>query len=308
MTPVLLPFPILRQLEKNFIYYSFLSFLFKKKINKVKKFVNTCIEKNAIYFMDNSNLLNTNKYLFSQFNTESFLPVGIPSQSKKNSNNLDKKLINITWVGRLCDFKIHILLYTIKNLIRLSSKMNLKMIFNVVGDGPYSSKLNKIKITHSKFSLNKYGNIENKKLTKILLNNTDLFFGMGTSILESSSLSIPTVSLDYSYKPIKNDYKYKFIFMNKDYDLGHEISDKDCQRNNDSLQNILNMVLKDSKKIGYLSYEYFNNNHRISEVTLKFLSAVKKSNLMYKDLDKKLFSKSILRKLYEFLRWKIIKK
>ena len=54
----------------------------------------------------------------------------------------------------------------------------------------------------------------------------DLIFAMGTSALDAARVGMPVVRLDYSYKLIGSNYRYKFLHQVEGYSLGDRIESK----------------------------------------------------------------------------------
>ena len=143
LTPSFLPFPFLRDLQfTKFWVYNCASKFFPNLLSRLKDFVNTLITHDALVFMDKTNLEFTEKYLFLKIGKREFLPV--PAGILYDSKIIDKKsigsVVHFCWIGRLCDFKSHILVYTILKLNEIADEFNEKKFqFHIVGDGPFET-------------------------------------------------------------------------------------------------------------------------------------------------------------------------
>lgn len=303
-----LPFPFLNNLQFRYfgIYRILVRPLRGHYLKKLKEFINLCLEHRAIWFMDQTTLDNTAKFLFTEIKSADFVPVMVSSSTGEQHRTVKHDLsdqINFCWVGRLCDWKSHILIYTIKQLSILSALYKMQVTYHIVGDGPYKSKIEELQESNEYFNVEIYGSMEPVELGNFLLGNIDIVTGMGTSALEGAKLGIPTLLLDYSHFPVEKDYKFRWLYETKNYDLGHEITDKDIVDNNDSLKNILvsfrEMYDYHSKK----SFEYFKNSHDIQVTLYKFLEKAEETTLNYSQIDPKVLNDSLLRKLYIKIRY-----
>jgi hypothetical protein len=108
---------------------------------------------------------------------------------------------------------------------------------------------------------------------------------MGLSALEGASRHIPTILLDYSYFPINENYKFKYLFEQEKYNLASEINQKSFEAFS-SLETKLNNFKEDKFSIGQLCYDYWLNNHS-SNITIEQLeTAIINSSSNKKDIEK----------------------
>ncbi len=66
-----------------------------------------------------------------------------------------------------------------------------------------------------------------------------MLFAMGTSTLDGAKLGIPTVRLDYSYKSIPKNYKYKFFHEVKGYSMGERVESSFFKNGNHTFEELL---------------------------------------------------------------------
>ena len=307
LIPVLIPLPYLRNIQfRNFVFYRLLSFLFYNSlVKRLKFFTEFAVQKKALYFMDLPNLEKTSKFLFiDNFIISEFLPVpAVMSNTLKSDYLQEIRELKFTWIGRLCDFKSHILIYTIKKLSKISFEKKIKFRYFIVGDGPFKQKIIGLDVNHEWFNIEIIGKLKPQELDLFLLENTDILTGMGTSALEGAKLGIPTILLDISYYDLKGDYKYRWIHDTKNYDLGHEITQKDLEVDNQSLINMIDEALNNYRNISAKALDYFVQNHEIKHVAKKFIEKVNLSELRFSEIDSKIINKSILRRLYDLIKY-----
>ena len=161
-----------------------------------------------------------------------------------------------------------------------------------------SSNINNIKVVF-------LGVLDNNKIPKFLIDNKiDINFAMGTSVLDSIQMGVPTILLNYSYININSYPAYYFADEEKKFSLGRELNLNDLSDSNliGLRENINNYLLNPNKYISNaLNYaEEFS----VNLVADKFLKSIKKSKLNYSDVEK-YFKKNIIRKLYDFLKHKL---
>lgn len=297
-------FPFLsRNSSRNYSLYSiaakYFCFNLMKKLNI---FFSICHENQALWFMDSANLLNTTKHLFNSIESPIFIPVPTQSTDKKISinENIKNNFIRFCWIGRLCDFKIHILKYTLIKLSQIANEIKIKIHFNIVGEGEEKASIESLNLESEFFKLNFIGVLTPNELDQYLLKNVDILTAMGTSALEGAKFGIPTILLDYSYVPINRDYLFRWLFSTENYDLGHEITNEDIKYGNQSLKEIIYDVLNNYIELSNNTYDYFNKNHKLSNIAKLFIEKLSESNLVYSSFPKDIFKKNMFRKIHEF--------
>ncbi|CAH0308436.1 hypothetical protein SRABI27_04672 [Pedobacter sp. Bi27] len=305
LVPVLIPFPGLRNIQfSSFnLYEKIGKMFFKRTIGQVKTFASICLQKNALLFMDSVNRNKTAQYLFLDILNNDFLPVPALN-SDKRINHKDNSDLTFCWVGRLCDFKIHILLYTIDKLTIISKELKIKIKYKIIGDGPFRFEIDKLDLNNEFFELEMLGAVSSEKLDDILINEVDILTAMGTSALEGAKFALPTIVLDFSYAKIVDNYKYRWLYNTEDFDLGHNISSKDFDRDGNSLKQIILESFHNYSDISNKTLDYFLDNHSIDGVVEKLILATEESNLKITDFPKSIFKKSLIRNLYEVFKKK----
>ena len=292
---------------KNFQYnhpkfFKFFSkTFFKNHTKRLVKTINSMHEKGALFFMSQDTFEFTSKLLDLNFSEPLLAPVCIDNievDSEKNDRAIQDQ-INILWIGRLDDFKIHILNYFIESLNQ--SKFLQSHIFNltIIGGGAHMLALPAIK--NKNLKIEHFKKIDHDELQNFI-ENSDLFAGMGTSALEAARYGVPTLCLDFYYKKIKFPYSFKWIYDKKKFDLGSLIQPKLYLNNNNELDNRLSEIIKDKKAISKRTKEYFYNNHSLKNYISIFEKEINRSSFYYTDFDKEVFEKSFTRKVYSKLK------
>jgi len=277
---------------------------------KIKSFIEFCMNKNGLVFMDDSNANQTLNYY--RINKEPiFLQICVrPLNKIFNKRNLNSislpDTLKFTYIGRVVDFKYYPLKKVISSLSELvkNKSINQKVIFYIIGDGKMinelknfvSSNINNIKVIF-------LGVVDNNKIPEFLIDNKiDINLAMGTSVLHSIQVGVPTILLNYSYININSYPAYYFADEEKKFSLGRELNLNDLSDSNlIGLRETINNYLLDPNK--YISNALnYAEEFSVNLVGDKFLESIKKSELNYSDVEK-YFKKNILRRLYDFLKY-----
>lgn len=227
-----------------------ISFFRKRKMAKIVRYL---VSRNSLIFMDGENYNTTAKFFSDTKIQKRLLPIF--STPGRIMDRAPGNVLRCCWIGRVVDFKVHILLHLIERLNAAVSKIGpIEMI--VVGDGEaleYLKKgLKKIHAVQVKF----LQNVPPVELDSFLNGNVDVLFAMGTSALEGASRAIPTFLLDYSFKPIKGIYRFRYLFDADDYSLAEEINTSHYEDVSSLEDNLLNLR-SNFNAIGMKGYEYW---------------------------------------------------
>lgn len=231
------------------------------------------------------------------------LPIPVKTFNKKPFfKNLNQEL-NISIVGRgeevwkvkpvkklLLDLEcvqknitIHIITTKRNELLRLLSPINI---------AEYPHKI-VIKENLSAIDLDNY-----------LHNNIDINFAMGTALLESGKLGIPSVFLDASYNDLPENYEYRWLFEAKGYALGNALWLFEMLKGYSIKQIIDELSDKTSRRIlSKKCYEYVVNNHSLEVVAKKLIAACENTTLLNSHLKKYLLFLNITTALRGFLNF-----
>jgi hypothetical protein len=298
---------ILKVQNSNLIIHKVFKLINNKAYKILSSWISMMINRGSIVFMTQEIYNNTTKYLFLK-NTHSvtYLPnfsFGETNYNEQIIINKAKKInqeLNLSWVGRIADFKIHILNYSILKLSDYAFKTQTKINFHIIGSGEFERILN-LDSQNKYFKIIKVGALEKDVVDKYLEKNIDAMFSMGTSALDGARIGLPVVLLDQSVTKVKDGYIFKFLFDSKGFDLGHPISNSDFKIGNKTLENILSEIIKNYKDVSKKTLDYYIENHSIESVSKKLLNLIN-NNSFYSlnDIDKSLMRLSLSRKLYLF--------
>jgi hypothetical protein len=264
--------------------------------------------KKSIVFMDTVNVSVTEQYLGVKIKDPIFIPIPAndPNQFPWQTNSPDQSVIRFLWVGRICDFKFSILLFTIKKIEDISKEKNKKFKFTVVGNGEFLDRLKSETKVIKNITIEFISHIEPTLLDEFIVKNTDIMVAMGTSALEAAKLGIPTILLDLSYGSIPQNYHFKWLYERNGYLLGDFINKNHTTQNGDSLNLRMTEFLKDSNEVGAKCKQYFEKNHSLSMVSQKLLSQLNEVSCVNSDLvEKKLLGRGVLYSIFSKLRGRL---
>ncbi len=264
---------------------------------EIKDILGLFVKKNAIVFMDKSSIEDYNK-ISSVKAEEKYLPVfpnleQIQVSIKPIINN---KIINIGWLARLDNDKIHSLINLLDNLYNLKSDKKIKV--HIIGDGNSKHKINKSYYSQ-KLELIFTSYLYGDELQEYLTNNIDLMVNFGIAALDTSILKIPTVIPILSMNKFDSN-KYYFLFDTKNNILGckQEILEmSDIQTY--TLEEILDKVYQQNNKemLGEKCYQYTLKYHNLKNTITNFIKFVPDTQLTFEDCLK---FKSIKKVIKEF--------
>lgn len=307
LVPHFMPFPGLRYIHvKSGIFNKIDSLVKKRYYKKVSEFVRELHEKSSIFFMDYSTFEITDKYLNLNISKPIILPICVDTVSKHKKG--DRKHINsdlnICWIGRIEDFKTSILQFSIKKILSYAQKYKRKIKFSLIGYGQDLKKITNIKYNSDFFKLNYIGIVSNKDLDGYLIKEVDLLMAMGTAALEGAKLGIPTILLDASYDTIPDGYKFKWLYESDGSNVAKFIKNNETNFEGFSIDEIIYQMDNYNDNLGVKCFNYVCNNHSTDVIASKLINTIKESDFEWGAINKKLASKSTIRKLYDRYRYK----
>jgi hypothetical protein len=247
-----------------------------KRRTKVKELLRELNNKKALYYMDKSNYLPSQE--MELFTTKiEYMPISIiDKEGTRNRTSFD--CINFAWIGRITGEKVRPFNRILKDLNNY--KGSKKIRFHIIGYGDLSILKSKMH-----FEIIDHGIKSSEELNRLLLTEIDCVFAMGTSVLESSMLSIPSILCDVSKKKMPKNYKYKWLFETTDYSLGTEASLFTGNLSGDDI--IDSMSDKTSYfSIGNQCLNYAKKNHSLDAVSSQVQEAIDNSDFTMMDLKK----------------------
>lgn len=259
-----------------------------------KKLIMDLIKNKALFFMDESCANRTMNYYKLNFKP-AFLPIPIPDSPYLYSNEIITEF-NITYVGRgEALWKVYPLKKFVHDLI---SGTNLYYTVHIVTKSNENFK-NELPI-HYRIKYFYHNNIDNTNIRDFLKSISTLHIAMGTSALEGSVMGIPTILIDSSEKEFPENYKYRWIFENKNYVLGYNIDATILPEGHDIKDIIQDIIQKDKRGIiSQKCYEYTKLNHNLTQ-TIQILQSVE-TEMRLEELFKYTNEKNLLYKIIKII-------
>jgi hypothetical protein len=289
--------------EKSYpwLYRKLVKIFWQSKYKLMRAFITDAIHQNSLVFMDAHNLDATGDFFdIDTRNRHSYLPIACSEGGYRKPQEAKVfNEINISWVGRICNFKIHSINYLILRLSQASKELDININLHLIGDGPEVSSMENTIHLHDGFNIITAGSLPKTELDKYLLSNIDINASMGTSVLESAKYGIPSIVLDYSYQPINERYKFRWLHKSKHFDVGHMIGEADFRNDHMEMGEMIHDYITNYKTLSEKSYEYYLTNHALQSVSEQLQKQVAKLNLTFSQIKPRLLQKGLLRKMYE---------
>ena len=298
--PVVFPFNFKRDFIENNqdTYYKILRTFYPRELKKERAFLDHLQKNGTVAYMNVPAIKATERALsIDKIEDAVLIPIASSDPTgERFSKTHNDNSIHLGWVGRLCDFKIHILNCAMKQAHKYADAHRQKMIFHVVGNGELEHLLYKEESDF--FMVDWAGNVKKELLDRYMMENFDINFAMGTSVIESAKLGIPTVKLDTSYHPVGDDYIFHWFHETKDYDVGHRITVADLKAGNDSFEQIINGYIHDREELGKKDYEFYEANYSLSVVSKMLHEQLLKITSTWGEIPEKLIKRGLIRRVY----------
>lgn len=254
------------------------SLLFRNEVNVRSKALRFMMSRQAMLYMDTTTINETTTWHDIRNVNSELLPIPLDSRCENTfvQRNFHYTTFNLFWIGRLVDFKVHVLIYLITAISESRFKNRIRL--HIIGDGDQKSKV-VAAIQERAMDVIYYDVLTPTNLEKTLLKHADIVFAMGTSALEGARLGIPTILVDSFYYPVKFNYKFRWIFQSSDYVLGKLNPSPNESQNDLSLDELLVELIADPEIISKNCFDYFQQNHSLSSVVEKLLSYANSANM-----------------------------
>lgn len=288
-----------------FLPSRFTSILFNSLYEQLRLFIELLVSHNSLAFMDNTCLDSVSK--FSGINPTKSPLLAVPFSDSNNTTFTIKPLkpylnlpLNVTWIGRVEDFKTFSLISFAYQLNDLALTNSLNVSLCVIGTGSdilmVTSTLNSLPYLDVTF----IPNVDFNVLPEFLLSFTHVVYAMGTSALLAASLGLPTILAPLVYTKKVVSLRFNWIHDYDGFTLG-EISDQNRQHHMRDLNSIYQELLSDFDALSSESALYVHRHHNISIISSHFLSLLASSSLEYDNPTlTKLIYKPFLYKVYNY--------
>jgi glycosyltransferase involved in cell wall biosynthesis len=280
---------------------------------KMRRLVDLMLDKDALVFMDSTNVNTTCEYLGVSIPNPRYLPISVPASEDRRATLMKREFkangLRVVWVGRVVDFKFFILQRSLVELNRLAPRLNLDIRVTLVGSGEYRQVLADTVTSLLHLRCDFVDHVAPADLDEFLISNADLLLAMGTSALEGARLGIPTLLLDFAHGPVSAGYVFRWLFERQGYTLGNTISDSDYVNGNTSLEErIGDLIGGGGIEISARCRQYFAENHDLSSMAGKLLEVLQKTVCTYGDMQRAgLLGRGMLYSVFAAIRRRFVR-
>lgn len=263
--------------------------------NRMVRFADFLLEKKALVFMDRSTLVNTELYLGTKIGDPHFMPIcgGEPAPGPRGAivGNRSVEGLRLCWIGRIADFKIHVLRRTLTDLDRVQPTLNMPIRFTMIGSGKYAAEIRSEAAGWHNLSVEFVNELPLAEITPYLRDNVDVLFAMGTSVLEAAAIGVPAILLDVSYGPVPQGYAYTWLHERTGYTLGDVLSPAHIRLGGHSLWDVLEGYLRDPAMLSERAYRYYVANHSPDVTVRAFVDYALQSVCHFSDYEEMGFAR-----------------
>lgn len=303
--PVVFPFnffPNFIEYKLN-LYSRILNLFYKGEFKKARENVLYLLNSNSIAFMNRSDLPAVRTMLRLDHIEPNFIPI-----ASSDPNNIKKfqhsdNILRFGWVGRLCGFKINILNFVLNNFYESANLHKRKIEFHVIGTGECEDIL--FRKESDFFTIIKVGSLPKDALDNYLLDNIDINFAMGTSVIESAKLGIPSVKLDFSTGDIPKTYVPEWFHDSKGFDVGHAIGEEDLDIEGRSFDKFISDFDSDKVLLSSKAKEHYEKYFSLNMVSSMLLEQLETITSSWGDMPTYLKRPDFARMIYYKLKYKI---
>lgn len=225
-----------------------------------------------------------------EFNSVPVVPVAVKVLPVEVKAYLGSKRSRITCIGRSELWKIRPLAKLIDDVLKceLASAVTLNLVLSDINIGVRMLERELgCKLSDTGLDIRLHENLESNEIEKIILEETDVGFAMGTSALEFARLKCPVLLADVSSNRFPDNYLYKWLYEVEPGCLGLDL-DADINHlrlaEGVSLTTALEKLSSAYVEIANRCYEHVSYYHSLAGNVSKILSAVEGSCLRSNDI------------------------
>lgn len=288
LIPALPRFPSYNLIRYNKYFELILKYtLLKSEYEKLYSLVCYLKNTNSLYTMDEYCSYTLNKYLGLSY--EYFLPVAITNDkalANYDKNSKSAVEFSCVWLGRLDgEFKNKILKKVLLDLDRCSFEKNNKILFSVIGNGKGFNEIAEMANELNNIEVIMLGELMGEELKQTLA-KASLGFAMGTAAIEIAACRVPTVLLDFAYKEVPKNYRYRWFYESTGYTLGRLIDNNidPSLGNKLSMHDVVNEVINNYASHAEKSYDYYEKNHSLKSLEDKLFFAIESTTSSFKEM------------------------
>jgi hypothetical protein len=234
---------------------------------RMRRFVHLLLEKDALAFMDRTNVETTERCLGLRVPEPRMM--AIPAQAASDRQHPAPEPgagLRVAWVGRIVDFKYFPLVHALRRLDALQPALGMPVPVLIIGAGDYEARLREVAAGLTHITVTFKGEVEPQALQDLLAEQVDLLLAMGTSALEGVRLGVPTLLLDLSYGEIKPGCRFAWLHEQDGYSLAGIAQPCPAEEAAASLASRVQQLLVAPAEVSDAARRYYRNHHEISRI------------------------------------------
>ena len=230
----------------------------------------------------------TNNYFNIPFDKNE---IRVNNDKVAENNEYDLKILTISRIDKTY------IKETIKQISEFAQKNSLLRIkYDIYVDRTSGQKYDELSTIIRKYNNLNFTSVLMEPVIPLnshIFENKDLFIGMGTSIINSSSMKIPSLVIDY------RNNKYYGYFGYNHFEFG--TSNSMAKHNLEDVISLLILNKRNKEKLGEAAYDYFINNYGLDSVNCSFITFMEKQNKVFSNYCKINKGLKDIRDLVDFL-------
>ncbi len=254
------------------------------------KFLQLTEKEHAMTAIDKAAFISLGESGGLEFTNKNYLYVNLPLKTKQAPPNyIEEDALNVCFLSRLAPDKKQSLYYFIKEYAKYKTDKKKKL--HIIGDGVSAQEVHEFceEEDYNSIEFIFTGTIPKEDLDDYLINNTDIVFAVGTSVLEGAALKLPSVILFVDVKEIEEDSAV-MLYDSKDHCVALMPEQKEKMAlKYTRICDILDKVFKNNNKEieGQKCYDYYVKNHsNYDHLVCSFLQNLKDTTLTQRKLRK----------------------
>lgn len=187
-------------------------------------------------------------------------------------------IVNLGWLGRLAEGKVYPAQFVIENASRWAEENRQAVRLHLIGEGPGQPQLAGIP-TSDLLDVRFVGTLEQPDLDRYLNSNVDCLFAMGTSLLESAKIKLPSIVLETTYTPMPLQTPMAYLHEAHGGILGDFLGQSPIAAAH-SFDDVMTALVTPGEKarLGQACFDYYQDNHSMAATTERFLAHVEACN------------------------------
>jgi hypothetical protein len=304
--PTLVPLPAARDCQARHVALNrrAMRVVAPRLRRKLDDFLVSLHTSGSLAFMDGTTFDSTVQRLGARIEDPKFMPVPCQPSARNVKSGCGPGVggpFHMAWVGRIADFKVHVLRHTLREAVALAEQ-GMEIRFSIVGDGPELASLRSQFQAPNALDIRWMGTMHMDAVHRLLVEDVHLLCAMGTSALEGAGLGVPTLLLDVAYGPVSPQYGFRWIFDTSRFSLGDLVDSEGMGVGNLTLLEAVDAVRAGFEAISDISYNYTVDNHSIERIGEQFMEFVGGASFTFGQVPPYLLQKGPVRRVFEFVR------